>query len=82
MCEALSGYCTGPEIIRVPRALIPGQLGARPWTPEEENELRAFAVAKTHRKVVAKHLGRTQGAVEARMARLGLLIPRTRRAPG
>jgi len=76
-----SRACDAPERTCVTRAILPGDQGPRPWTAEEEEELRALATSTASRKSIARHFGRTQGAIDARMGKLGLLPPRVRRTP-
>ncbi|MFZ5478096.1 MAG: hypothetical protein ACOZNI_15080 [Myxococcota bacterium] len=45
----------------------------RPWSPEEEEEIRARLDAAEDAGAIAERLGRSRGAVLARAVRLGLL---------
>jgi hypothetical protein len=56
------------------RALLPASVG-KPWTREEEKQLRAeFGRGEPIPLIATKH-GRTIRAIEARLERLGLLQP-------
>jgi hypothetical protein len=59
---------------RTPRPVDPNKpKGGAPWTPEEEEQLRrAFAAHKPIPEIAATH-GRTQGAITARLVRMGLI---------
>jgi hypothetical protein len=60
--------------VRAPRPVDPNKpkVGAA-WTPEEEQQLRdAFAAHKPIPDIAATH-GRTQGAITARLVRMGLI---------
>ena len=56
------------------RAQLPGNVG-RAWTEEEEDMLiKAFQAGDALDEIAARH-GRTLRAIEARLERLGLLMP-------
>ena len=53
---------------------------SRPWTPEDEDRLRALVEAKRTLTFVAKELKRTESAVAGRAYKLGIRFgkPKTR----
>jgi len=55
-------------------------IGSRPWTPEDEDRLRALAEAKRTLTFAAKELMRTESAVAGRAYKLGIKFgkPKTR----
>lgn len=56
----------------------------QPWLPEEEAKLRELHAAELGPASIGRELGRTRGAVVARLVQLGLLddAPGRRRWPG
>lgn len=46
------------------------------WTASEDDMLRRLTGGAGERTRVARELGRTRGAVDVRMAKLGLIKPR------
>ena len=54
--------------------------GSRPWTPEDEDRLRALVEAKRTLTFAAKELMRTESAVAGRAYKLGIKFakPKTR----
>lgn len=46
------------------------------WTAAEDDMLRRLTGGAAGRTQVARELGRTRGAVDVRMAKLGLIAPR------
>jgi hypothetical protein len=68
---------------RAPKPVDPNKpkMGAA-WTPEEEQQLRsAFASHKPVQELAATH-GRTQGAITARLMRMGLIEDTGSNRPG
>jgi hypothetical protein len=53
-----------------------------PWSLEEEDQLRALLLRKIDRRTISRQLGRTQGAIEARIGVLGLRDLRRKASAG
>ena len=51
---------------------------SRPWTPEDEDRLRALAEAKRRVSFVAKELKRTEAAVAGRAYKLGIKLGKSK----
>jgi len=59
---------------------MPGAQHRQPWSKCDEEQLEALIRDEPDRRKLAMVLGRTVSAIDARLARLGLLEPRNRRA--
>ena len=68
---------------RTPRVIDPSKPKAGgPWSPEEEQQLRdAFAAHKPIAEIAAAH-GRTTGAINSRLVKLGLIEDNTMNRAG
>ncbi len=62
--------------LQIKRQPVPqAHLAARPWTKEEESQLREMYAAGTGIAEIAGKLGRNENAIQAKMARIGLRKP-------
>ena len=55
-------------------------IGSPPWTPEEDEQLRALAVESADVKAIARHFHRSEAAVRSRAHKLGIPLAKARSA--
>jgi hypothetical protein len=53
-----------------------------PWTPEENNQLRALALSGASAATIARQMNRSEGAVRKRAVRLNIVLAKARLSPG
>ena len=53
-------------------------VGSRPWTPEEDELLRSFALSGTSAAAIATLMKRSEQAVRNRAVRLNIVLAKSR----
>lgn len=53
----------------------------RPWTPQQERELRSLAKGNTPTRVIGLKLGRTEAAIYGHASELGVSLKPTNQSP-
>ncbi len=55
---------------------------SRPWTPEEEDQLRTLAISGESIAAISKRLCRSERAIDDRARKLGIALARTTKESG